>query len=138
MSRTPFGTSVVKLLILGTVCGAESLVARSDEREAASRDAIVRDWMLQDYMNIPLPAKLEQEKERWRQEHVKARESKPDAPVLESMACFVSDRDSIVERRMIARVLYELGETGREMREQADALADTGVPGADTRWRYLY
>jgi len=138
MARTLPSVGVVVLLMVGTVCGTEPLMARSSGREAASRDAIVRDWMLEDYMNIPLPKGLEEEKERWRQEHVKARESKPDSPVLESLACFVSSRDSTVEQRMIVRVLDELGESGHGIGEQASALARTGVPGADPRWRNLY
>jgi len=107
-------------------------------RAAASKESIVRDWMLQDYMSIPLPQVLEAEKERWRQKHLRARESMSDAPVLEKLTCFVSRADSVVERRMVDRVLAELGDDGQAMRAEAAALARAAAPGSDPRWRDLY
>ena len=107
-------------------------------REAASRQAVVRDWMLQDYMSIPLPEALEQEKERWRAKHLKARESRPDAPVLQDLSCFASGADSVVEQRMIARVLEEVGDEGRAVRAEAGALARAAAPGSDPRWKAAY
>ena len=74
--------------------------------------------MLQDYMNIELPEKLEREKRQWRDKYLKARESKPDAPVLEKLTCFISGRDSIVEQRMIERVLDELGGEAKPIRAE--------------------
>jgi len=138
MTRTLTSAWVAALLAVGVVCDTKTLAAKSNGRDAASRDAIIRDWMLQDYMNIALPRKLKEEKERWRQEHVKARESKPDSPVLEKMACFVSSHDSIVEQRMIGRVLSELGDANLGIDEKARALARSGIPGIDPRWRNLY
>ena len=83
---------------------------------AASRQAIVRDWMLQDYMSIRLPEELEREKRQWQEKHLVASESKADAPVLKNLGCFVSERDAVVERRMMDRVLTELGAAGDESR----------------------
>ena len=105
---------------------------------AASKESIARDWMLQDYMSVPLPQGLEAEKERWRQKHLRARESMSDAPVLEKLTCFVSRADSAVERRMIDHVLAELGDDGEAMRTEAAALSRAAVPGSDPRWRKLY
>ena len=65
------GASLVSL----TAQGAET-------REAASREGVARDWMLQDYMSVALPESLEREKQQWRDEHLKRPESKQDAPVL--------------------------------------------------------
>ncbi|MBN2475953.1 MAG: hypothetical protein JXB62_15180 [Pirellulales bacterium] len=115
--------------------GDESGSAR---REAATCDAVLHDWMLQDYMGIVLPDALEQQKQQWREAHLTARESKPDAPVLERLSCFVSDEDSLVERRMLDRVLEELGEAGKAIGTEAAALSAAGVPGEDPRWRQLY
>lgn len=107
-------------------------------REAASREAIIRDWMLQDYMNARLPDALEQEKRQWRDEHIKAPESKLDPPVLKDLKCFISDRDSVVEQRMIAHVLDELGSRGDRMRTEAKALALANTPGREPFWKRLY
>ncbi|KKL57632.1 hypothetical protein LCGC14_2233470, partial [marine sediment metagenome] len=127
----------VALCGVGAVCSrAEAAAPRL--REAAARERVVRDWMLQDYMSVELPAALEEEKRRWRQSHLKAPESKPDAPVLEHLTCFLSDRDSLVERRMVGRVLEELGEDGRAMAAEMERLDKAAVPGKDPRWRDLY
>ena len=107
-------------------------------REAASPKAVVRDWMPQDYMGTALPDELEHQKQQWRDKHLRARESKPDPPVLKDLGCFVSDRDSVVERRMIDRVLEELGERGKPLRAAVEALVQANLPGSDPRWKQLY
>ena len=106
--------------------------------DAASRGAIVRDWMLQDYMSIALPEHLERQKLDWQAKHIQAPESKPDAPVLAKLACFTSDADSIVERRMVDRVLEETGQSGRTIRDEVEKLTGENVPGADPRWKDAY
>jgi len=126
--------------------GKQKVVVRSVEAresherhgEAASREGVRRDWMLQDYMAVDLPAELEQEKEAWRDEHLTAPESRADAPVLERLTCFVSENDNVVERRMISRVLEELDEGGETLRAELERLARSGRPGADPAWRDLY
>ena len=112
--------------------------APSRERPAAPREAVVRDWMLQDYMSIALPRELEREKAAWRQKHLKEPESRPDAPVLAKLTCFVSNTNAIVERRMVDRVLSELDEGGAKLAAEADALTRSGAAGGDSRWRDLY
>jgi len=107
-------------------------------RAGASEQAVVRDWMLQDYMSVPLPRGLEAEKDRWRKKHLRTRESMPDAPVLATLTCFVSDADSVVEQRMVERVLAELGADAGPMRAEAVALARWRAAGSDPRWRDLY
>jgi len=107
-------------------------------RPAADREAVVRDWLLQDYMSIELPPALERQKEAWRQEHLTAPESRPDAPVLEHLACFLSTRDSVVEGRMVRRALDELGNSGEPLRARLGALEEAAVAGGDPRWRTLY
>lgn len=107
-------------------------------RAAASREAIIRDWMHQDYMSATLPEALEREKRKWRDEHIKAPESKLDPPVLSDLKCFISDHDSVVEERMIAHVLDELGAWGDRMRAEAKALALTNTLGRDPFWKRLY
>ena len=107
-------------------------------RDAAPRAAIVRDWLLQDYMGIVLPEALEREKQRWRDRHVKRPESKADPPVLARLSCFVSGRDSVVEQRMVARVLEEAGEGERGLGAEAASLARATAPGRDPRWKALY
>ena len=131
---------IMILFILGALAAVSTSAADRPEnsRDAASRDAIVHDWMLQDYMSIDLPDALEQEKQQWRDEHLKARESKTDAPVLKKLTCFVSRDDSIVERRMIARLVEELGDSAGAIRRQADRLIDKDVSGADPRWKEIY
>ncbi|MHC4399202.1 MAG: HzsA-related protein [Planctomycetota bacterium] len=110
----------------------------SGQQEAASRASIVRDWMLQDYMSVELPEHLQREKEAWRREHLPAPESKPDAPVLEKLGCFTSDRGCVVEQRMVERVLDELGEAGGPLRARQESLAAEGAPGGGPRWKALY
>jgi len=94
--------------------------------------------MHQDYMSARLPDALEEEKRQWRDEHIKAPESKLDPPVLRDLKCFTSDRDSVVEQRMVAHVLDELGSRGDRMRAEAKALALTNTPGRDPCWKRLY
>ena len=132
--------SMLSCLVLCAAGTAQSIAgdAVSDFREAASRDGVVRDWMLQDYMSIRLPEALEREKEAWRDEFLPAPESRPDAPVLENLACFVSDHNSMVERRMTARVLDELGQKGGPLQGEMDRLVDAKTPGTDPRWKALY
>lgn len=128
---------IAALMVLGAIPGfaAEKEAA---PRAAASYQVIVRDWMLQDYMGITLPDELEREKQQWRDEHVPAPESKSDAPVLEQLGCFASASSSLVEQRMLERVLQELGAQGRPLRAAAKQLVSAGAPGQDSRWRDLY
>ena len=58
--------------------------------------------MLQDYMSIVLPEELQRQKQQWRDKYIKAPESKPDAPVLKDLSCFVGGRGFVVEQRMLA------------------------------------
>jgi hypothetical protein len=74
--------------------------------------------MLQDYMAIDLPPALERQKQQWWTEHLKAPESRLDAPVLAKLGCFLSAHESIVERAMVDRVLAELGELGATRRRR--------------------
>jgi len=130
------------MVALLLVAAALSAVVHGAEpgarREAASRESIVADWTLQDYVSVRLPRELEQRKEAWREEHLTAPESKPDAPVPEDLACFRSDRDAVVEHRMVGRVLEELGDEAGSARSEADTLLASAVPGADRRWKELY
>ena len=128
---------VAIFLFLGTSFDAGS-VSAAPVREAASHAAIQRDWMLQDYTSIALPQHLEREKRRWQEEHIEARESKPDAPVLAKLACFTSDTGSVVEQRMVQRALAELTGDGNPLEEELAALKRSGVPGRDPRWKALY
>ena len=137
MTCTRIDICVVILLAVVTITVTAS-AAEPQWREAASRDAIIRDWMHQDYMSARLPEALEQEKRKWRDEHVKAPESKLDPPVLKDLKCFISDSDSLVEQRMIAHVLAELGELGDRMRAEAKARALADTPGRDSFWKRLY
>ncbi len=107
-------------------------------REAASRQGIQRDWMLQDYMGIVLPEELQRQKQQWRDKHLKAPESNPEAPVLKDLSCFVGGRGFVVEQRMLKRVLSELGEDGRAIRAGMLRLVEGEVPGGDPRWKELY
>jgi len=126
------------LLIAAAALWGHAADAVEETQPAASRAAIVRDWMLQDYMNVALPEELETEKRQWQAKHLKAPESKPDAPVLKDLSCFVSDRDAVVERQMLDRVLAELGDGGKALRGETDSLVTAGVPGKDPRWKELY
>ncbi len=107
-------------------------------RDAATREAIRRDWMHQDYMAAELPAALEREKQHWREQHLTDTESRWDPPVLPRLACFVSNEDSLVEQRMMNCVLAELGARGEPFRVRADQLIQAEVPGDDPRWFTLY
>ena len=120
------------------VAAARPRPASPKPREATSRAAIERDWMLQDYMAVGLPPALEGEKTRWRDEHLHGPEARDDAPVLEHLACFASAQDSVVEERMVARVLDELGPAGADLRHAYDTLRAAGRPGRDPAWKGLY
>lgn len=122
----------------GLLASVGTAKAATKSREAASHARIVRDWMLQDYMSIALPARLEKEKEHWRQQYLNARESRPDPPVLERLPCFVSKDDSVVEQRMLDRVLGELRDAGGPFRAELERLKLGTVPGRDRRWKDLY
>ncbi|HUT12380.1 MAG TPA: hypothetical protein VMY42_17915 [Thermoguttaceae bacterium] len=137
MNRQRSAAIAVALVALGTL-RAFAGQAAPETREAAPRASVVRDWMLQDYMSIDLPHELEQQKQQWREKYLKARESKPDAPVLKDLACFVSDRDSVVEQAMVGRVIEELAETGKPIRDETAALVQAQTPGGDPRWKALY
>ena len=120
-------------------------------KPAASREAVIRDWMHQDYMAIELPPELEAEKEHWREQHLTRPEARDDKPVLASLPCFIGYHNAIVEQRMIGRVLRELGEAGAEFfDEAAEFFVELGElrerverPGSgahelDPRWKDLY
>jgi len=109
-----------------------------DTREAASRESIQRDWMLQDYMAVELPPDLDREKCQWQEKYLRAPESRQDPPVLERLSCFESREGFLVERRMLARVIDELGPSGKPLEAEVGALAQAGVPGGDLRWKRLY
>jgi len=52
--------------------------------------------------------------------------------------CFADKAGCDVERRMLARVLDELGGDGRGMSAEMAKLVDGNVPGNDNRWKALY
>jgi len=52
--------------------------------------------------------------------------------------CFADKAGCDIERRMLARVLDELGGDGREMAAETGKLVQAKVPGADNRWKLLY
>jgi len=133
MLSTATAIGLLASAVLGDVAGRVP-----DFREAASRQAIQRDWLLQDYMSIALPEELQRQKRQWRDTHVKARESKPDPPVLADLACFVDQHDSVVEQRMIDRVLEELPTDAGPIRAEVASLLAAKTPGRDPRWRELY
>jgi hypothetical protein len=89
-------------------------------------------------MSIQLPEALEQQKRAWRRQHVKAPESRWDPPVLAHLTCFESRNDCVVERRMVDRVLDELGSQTESIRAAAEDLARAKAPGSDPRWKALY
>jgi hypothetical protein len=125
-------------LVLACACPARGDWSSAENRDAATREAIQQDWMHQDYMAARLPAALEQEKQRWRDEHLTDTESRLDPPVLRRLACFISSDSCLVEQRMMARVCSELGERGDPFRARADQLARSGAPGRDPAWFALY
>jgi len=133
MLSTAIAIGLLTSAVLGDVVGR-----LPDFREAASRQAIQRDWLLQDYMSIALPEELQRQKRQWRDTHLKARESKPDPPVLADLACFVDQHDSIVEQGMIDRVLEELPADAGPIRAEVASLLAAKTPGRDPRWRELY
>ncbi len=126
------------VLIAAAALWSNAGLAAEQSRPAASRAAVVRDWMLQDYMNITLPEELEREKRQWQAKHLKAPESKPDSPVLKNLSCFIGDREATVERRMLDRVLEELDEDAGTIRAAVESLVRAKAPGKDSRWRDLY
>ncbi|NQT37878.1 MAG: hypothetical protein HQ581_10335 [Planctomycetes bacterium] len=128
------------LALLSAMCSGRIAAAepKAEPRQAATREGVVRDWMLQDYMSVALPEALERQKQQWRDKHLPARESRPDAPVLKDLACFVSRTDAIVEQRMTARVLQEIGGDGKWLRGEMDRLVDASIPGDDPRWKAIY
>jgi len=140
MTRRTVAATILISSLLGMLPTPKGKAQQSSPTpaEAASRQAIARDWMLQDYMNVPLPKELEREKRQWQEEHLKARESKPDAPVLKDLGCFVSDHDSLVEQRMIERALKELDENAEVIRRELHSLRRENAPGSDPRWKELY
>ncbi|MCP4451462.1 MAG: peptidoglycan DD-metalloendopeptidase family protein [Planctomycetes bacterium] len=117
---------------------ARGIQAPSAWREAASRQGVQCDWMLQDYMSIELPEPLAREKAQWRKKHLRSPEARFDPPVLEKLTCFVSRTDHGVEERMIERVIGELGRGGERLRTALERLADTRLPGCDLAWKALY
>jgi hypothetical protein len=110
-----------------------------DTRDAASREAIQRDWILQDYARVTLAPELEQPKDDWRKTYLKSLESQQDDPVLPRLVCFVSRDGSDTEQRMLARVLEDLTDSAAdEIRQAGDALIGIAAPGSDPRWKQLY
>jgi murein DD-endopeptidase MepM/ murein hydrolase activator NlpD len=107
-------------------------------REAVTRDSVLRDWMLQDYMNIDLPEALARKKEQWRNTHLRSPEARFDPPVLETLSCFVSGTDHVVEKRMIEQVFKELGRDSASLRSDLEHLVSEDVPGCDPAWKALY
>ena len=110
----------------------------SPGREAASREGVLRDWMLQDYMTIALPAPLAREKAQWRKKHLRSVEARFDPPVLETLSCFVSRIDHVVEKRMVECVVSQLGTGGTSLRAELERLVGKGVSGRDPAWKQLY
>ncbi len=111
---------------------------RSTWREAVSRDSVTRDWMLQDYMAIELPSALAREKDQWRKTHLRSPEARFDPPVLETLSCFVSRTNHVVEKRMIEYVANELGGQGGPVRTELERLVRAELPGRDPAWKALY
>ena len=115
-----------------------TFAASSPAREAASPSAITDDWLLQDYMAIELPPALEQEKQTWREQHLKSPESRREDPVLAKLSCFTSPTDSTIEQRMLARVLAELGPKPADLTTALDQLVQSHASANDPRWKSLY
>ena len=107
-------------------------------REGASREEIEHDWLHQDYHAIELPEVLDREREQWRATHLRSGEAGPEPASLATLSCFVSESDAVVERRMIARVLEEIGPASPSLRHEFEALAAAAPPGRDPRWKQLY
>ena len=127
----------VALLAVSTT--AEPVAGQVTEtRPAASREAIVADWMRQDFQAIRLPPELEQAREAWRREHLASPEARHDDVMLEPLPGFVNPRDAVVEQRLVARVLDELQAADPALRRERDALVQSGLPGCEPRWRQLY
>ena len=138
MAWTPIGTTAMVLLALGAACGSPPAACMAATRPAASREGIERDWMLQDYLRIELPAVLKREVQEWRQAYLRTPESRCDDAVLERMSCFASDHDSYVEQRMLLRVLADLDRVPSDIRAAVDQLVAARTPGNDPRWKQSY
>ena len=138
MARIPIGTMATVLLALGAAFGDCHAAWAATTRPAASREAIERDWMLQDYLRIELPAALKREVHEWRQTHLRTPESRCDDAVLERMPCFVSDHDSYAEERMLVRVLADLDRVPSDIRVALDQLIAARAPGNNPRWKQWY
>ncbi len=52
--------------------------------------------------------------------------------------CFTNQAGFDMESRMVARVLGELGQAGREMSAEMAKLVQAKTPGVDARWKTLY
>jgi len=133
---------ILTLLVLVLTQAALSLSADEPPpaaRDAASYEAIQRDWMLQDSMQATLDPAWEQQKDDWRKNYLKSPESRHDDPVLPQPVCFISRQDSATEQRMLQRVLDELPNSVEdEIRQKRDGLVRDAVPGSDPRWQQLY
>lgn len=136
MMRRVLITAVCLTSALG-VCPAGKATAEDTQAAAAAED-ILRDWMLQDYLRVVLPGELERQKQQWQDAHFTTPESRPEPPVLEQLACFVSEASALVEQRMVDHVLQELGAAAGPFRTEAARLTRDGAPGRDPRWLALY
>lgn len=107
-------------------------------RDAASREAIVRDWMLQDLMRIELPQELDLAKRQWQEKYLRTAESRQDQVVLEYLPCFESRQGNLVEQRMLARVAEDLGEGRNRIEARVGELIESQIPSGDRRWKAIY
>ena len=58
--------------------------------------------------------------------------------MLETLSCFVSDADAVVELAMLSRVLQELAEDGASLLPEFERLAGSTLPGRAPEWQELY
>jgi hypothetical protein len=98
MHREVIGVLALVAGILAVAGPAPSGAEEGNLSEAAPRDAILQDWLLQDG-------------------------GKDGSPV---------------DGEVVGRVLKELGDGARPLRETLDQLAKQQAPGGDTRWQDLY
>ena len=121
MARAPIGTTAMVLLALGAAFG-DCHASRAATRPAASREAIERDWMLQDYLRIELPAGSS-ERSRSGDRRISVGLSRGA-----TMRCWNACRASpaiataYVEERMLVRVLADLDRVPGDIRAAADQL----------------